>query len=378
MNKNKLAIIFLFSLNIIPVFGLWWGNRPETGLVQYGENIDKEKLELLEDKQIIHFLGQDKNNMVIGTYTIRNNGDEYKTTLGILFQEWGGYPNPEELNLQFFVNNKKVKYYIINNGAAVKMGEKRIDLPQSSTCWTLIDVTFPRNSIVTVKVQHTRIYSSYNSPYMEHFPGLLDWKGPTKFSVEIKNEEKNINNVEEYWISNIAFTSKTLDYNHWWIDLNMNEYLQTLQDMETSLIKLQIKNGNTFLIEFREDFYKNYHRSFMLDWRYWEFGYNYLYIEGENEIYFGMFNDTHLRSSITKRLLGPYELIFLTKKQLQVMRNVFYARHGYIFKTKDMQAMFENGAVNYDRNPNFTESMLTDIDRANIEIIKRLEAFSGN
>jgi hypothetical protein len=36
------------------------------------------------------------------------------------------------------------------------------------------------------------------------------------------------------------------------------------------------------------------------------------------------------------------------------------------------------GNINYKENPNFKENMLTDTDRANIEIIKRLEALTEN
>jgi len=375
---KKLVIIFLFYLNIIPVFGLWWGDRPETGLVQYGKNIDKDRLELLEDKQLIHFIGQNKENIVIGRYTIRNNDAEYKTTLGILFQEWGGYPDPEKLNLQFFINNNKINYYKIYNQWSVNMGEEKIELPQSSTCWTLIDVIFPKNSVVIIEVKHKEIYSSYNSPYLEYFPGLLYWKGPTKFSVEIINEYISSNNVENYWVSDIVFTSKTSDYKGW-VELNMNEYLQTLKDMETSIIKVLRKNENIFLVEFKEDFYKNYHRSIMIERRYWDSGPDgYIYVNGKDEIYLEpLFKDSLERNNnITKRLLGQYELIFLTKNQLRIMRNVFYARHGYIFKEKNIQAMFERKF--WWKNPNFNESMLTDIDRVNIETIQKLEKLDEN
>jgi hypothetical protein len=379
VERKIISIIFLFCLNIIPIFGQGW--TPESGLVQYGENIDRGRLELLEDKQLIHFFRKDES-MVTGTYTIRNSGDEYKTTIGILFQELQGGPNPDILNLQFFVDNEKVNYYKINNYASVNLGEKIIELPQISTCWALVDVTFPKNSIVTVKVQHTGIYSSYNHPSLEYFPKLLYWKGPTKFSVEVINEDKNRDKVEFCWISNIAFASTTYTAYGQRHELNTNEYLQTLQDMDKSIIEIKRKNGNTFLIEFKEDFYNKYPRNIMLKWRDWMNGiYSYIFFDGEeNNEYSILLNFPEKNGDITKRLLGPYELIFLTNNQLRVMRNAFYARHGYTFKTEDMKAMFENFSVNiqYQKNPNFHEGMLTDIDRANIETIKKLETLTEN
>jgi hypothetical protein len=369
--KKIISIMFFLYLNIIPNFGQGW--TPESGLVQYGENIDRERLELLEDKQLIHFFREDKS-MVTGTYTIRNSGDEYKTTIGILFLELQGGPNPDILNLQFFVDNKKINYYKIDNYASVNLGEKIIELPQRSTCWALIDVTFPKNSIVTVEVQHTGIHSSYNHPSLEYFPGLLYWKGPTKFSVELINED--INKVEFYWISNIAFASKTYtDYGQRH-ELNTNEYLQMLQDIDKSIIEIKRKNGNTFLIEFKEDFYNKYPRNIRLEWRLWGVAHvEYIFFDREeNNEYSILLNFPKENDDITKRLLSPYELIFLTNNQLRVMRNAFYARHGYTFKTEDMKAMFKSIYI----NPNFHEGMLTDIDRANIETIKKLEALTEN
>jgi hypothetical protein len=383
VGSKIIPFIFLFCLNIIPVFSQRWepaypqGWMPESGLVQYGENIDRDRLELLEDKQLIHLFNQESKSMVTGIYTIRNGGDEYKTTIGILFQELQGGPNPDILNLQFFVDNEKVNYYKIYNYASVNLGEEMIELPQTSTCWALVDITFPKNSIVTVKVQHTGIYSSYNHPSLEYFPKLLYWKGPTKFNVEVINEfiyDKH-SIVEYFWISNITFTSMTKPTYGRWQFLHTNEYLQTLQDMEKSIMQIQRKNENTFLIEFKDDFLKNYHRSIIIKWRYWSSPYFIILNSNINEITLDFLEKDN---DITKRLLGTYELIFLTNNQLRVMRNAFYAQYGYIFKTEDMQAMFINGVNNYYQNPNFNESMLTDIDRANIETIKKLEALTEN
>jgi hypothetical protein len=57
------------------------------------------------------------------------------------------------------------------------------------------------------------------------------------------------------------------------------------------------------------------------------------------------------------------------------MRNAFYAQYGYIFDSKDLQNMFEDVSI-YTPNPDFHEDMLTEIDRANIETIRRLEELS--
>ena len=84
--------------------------------------------------------------------------------------------------------------------------------------------------------------------------------------------------------------------------------------------------------------------------------------------------------------ITPYQYIFLTNRQLQVVRNAYYARHGYIFRNLALGKMYDSnvfsarsfGNINYRENANFTELMLTATDHANIAIIQRLEALAGN
>ena len=150
-----------------------------SGLVQYGENADREKLELLEDHQIVQLTGN-YGYSISGTYTIQNSGDAYQTTLGILFQEWGSSTpySVEEAGLQFFVNNEQVQYTEVITDRGFAMDNIKFDLIQDSTSWALIDVLFPANSIVEIQVQYTAEFSgviddtwlSYNTSYP--FAGL--------------------------------------------------------------------------------------------------------------------------------------------------------------------------------------------------------------
>jgi hypothetical protein len=80
--------------------------------------------------------------------------------------------------------------------------------------------------------------------------------------------------------------------------------------------------------------------------------------------------------------LEPYELIFLNRWQLRVMRNTFYARYKYKFNDNNLNLVFYTNYGNgfYDSvppdnwyNKNFTESIFTPIERKNIEIIQNLE-----
>lgn len=77
--------------------------------------------------------------------------------------------------------------------------------------------------------------------------------------------------------------------------------------------------------------------------------------------------------TLNTKLLSEDDLRNIPKSDLRIMRNEIYARHGYIFKSKDMQEYFSkkpwyNG---YESNTNNIE--LNDIEQKNIALIKRYE-----
>jgi hypothetical protein len=84
--------------------------------------------------------------------------------------------------------------------------------------------------------------------------------------------------------------------------------------------------------------------------------------------------------NISRRELAQYEFIFLNNWQLRIMRNAFYARYRYRFRDDTLNEIFYGLYINdyYFNannfyNANFTESMLSPVERRNIQIIQRLE-----
>ena len=63
----------------------------------------------------------------------------------------------------------------------------------------------------------------------------------------------------------------------------------------------------------------------------------------------------------------------LDKAQLRLMRNAVYARHGRTFKSVDLQSLW-NCYTWYKTNPNYSDELLTDIDKYNIKLIQQYEA----
>lgn len=77
-------------------------------------------------------------------------------------------------------------------------------------------------------------------------------------------------------------------------------------------------------------------------------------------------------SKLDFRLIDD-DLKNLDKEQLRLMRNAVYARHGRLFKSVDLQSLF-NCYAWYKKNPNYSDNLLTEIDKYNIELIKMYEA----
>lgn len=74
----------------------------------------------------------------------------------------------------------------------------------------------------------------------------------------------------------------------------------------------------------------------------------------------------------SERLLTEDDLAGMTGRDLKIMRNEIFARHGYIFKTEDMKAHF-NSQPWYEGRYDDVSSMLSDIEIKNVSFIKKHE-----
>ncbi len=71
-------------------------------------------------------------------------------------------------------------------------------------------------------------------------------------------------------------------------------------------------------------------------------------------------------------LLSPSDLSSFSRYDLKIMRNEIYARHGFIFKTPEMKSYFSQQFW-YKGQYNNVTSMLSTIEKQNIELIKKYE-----
>ena len=72
------------------------------------------------------------------------------------------------------------------------------------------------------------------------------------------------------------------------------------------------------------------------------------------------------------RMITTADLLDRSKAELNIMRNEIYARHGKMFSSPDLQDYFSRKPW-YREDPAYTDSMLSDIDRENIKIIREYE-----
>ncbi|MCR5289290.1 MAG: YARHG domain-containing protein [Treponema sp.] len=70
--------------------------------------------------------------------------------------------------------------------------------------------------------------------------------------------------------------------------------------------------------------------------------------------------------------LTDSDLKDLDKAQLRLMRNAVYARHGRTFKSVDLQSLWECYTW-YKKNPDYSDALLTETDKYNIELIQKYE-----
>lgn len=75
---------------------------------------------------------------------------------------------------------------------------------------------------------------------------------------------------------------------------------------------------------------------------------------------------------LSERLLTEFDLQGLSKNDIRLMRNAIFARHGYIFKNKELADYFSSMDWYEPRYSDVT-SMLTEIELKNIEFLKKHE-----
>jgi len=71
------------------------------------------------------------------------------------------------------------------------------------------------------------------------------------------------------------------------------------------------------------------------------------------------------------------DLYPLTPHELRILRNIYYARKGYRFKSKELEVFFSNN-YSYKARYKIEEIQLTEMEKQNIKLIKKVELDKKN
>ena len=72
-------------------------------------------------------------------------------------------------------------------------------------------------------------------------------------------------------------------------------------------------------------------------------------------------------------ILSNQDIENLNKGELEILRNMIYARHGYSFKNRKMRYFFDSWIDWYIPVSTDIRAKLTDLEKKNIDLIKRYE-----
>lgn len=85
--------------------------------------------------------------------------------------------------------------------------------------------------------------------------------------------------------------------------------------------------------------------------------------------------DVGIYPQSSQRELKESDVNNLTKWELEVMRNEIFARHGYCFKKKNLRETFEELDWYVPNNAD-VKDLLTDVEKKNVELIKKYEKYN--
>jgi hypothetical protein len=353
-------------------------------LVRYRTTGKEDRLRLIKEEEKITLF--DTHYQITGEYTIKNNGAECTEILGLVMYTFYSHSSVTP-GIQFWVNDQKVPCEIIPaetefdaNGFVV-----------TAINWAVIPVTISENCTSVIRFRYINhgqsppigYYIFVNPRNSSLKLNYLD--GTPEFRVRIENKSLTNKLYESRWITNFQITQKDSAEK---TDI-FTHLMKEDGGLDTDLLSMNKTYYNSWTIDFKKKFIEEYERNLVLFLTRWDGldAYCFMPISDAGGIGLGFLMRREITNhqnnyykevevDISKRRLAPYELFFLTNRQLRLIRNIFYARHGYIFKDKELEKCFkyDSSAIFYTPNPEFRETMLTDIDKANIETIKQLEA----
>lgn len=269
-------------------------------------------------------------------YIFRNNGETTECEVGFpetQFENTTEDSSDTIRNFKTTVNGKQENTFL--RPADILIGKS---LHQKISKFYTKNVIFSGNDTTKIHIEYDVSYSKntygHGSFLADYYLGsAVCWNKLEKLNLQI-----NIH-YEHYYIDEINFDHL--------IDNNKPNNIEILKYKNSRSCKLEFSNINLTLdTQVKIYLHNDDYDVFGLPWDY-NFEY-YVYPE--------------------------YCFHLLTKEQLRKARNLIYAWHGYIFKSKDLRIFFEKWNNWYKPNENFSEEMFNEKELQNLKILKQIEA----
>lgn len=343
--KRTVFLILLILVNITV-----YGNDSRIIGVGNPELLSSDSTSIFINKEIIQLnLNKDDFSVIID-YEYYNPDDTMDVTLGFPIKI-------DSHSNKTFVSNFKT---VFNNVVIDSLQENTIIKPNDNNQelyqWITRKVTFPGKAYTKSRITYSCEYS-YNGffSYANYILGSAkSWAGPIR-SLDVLIEVSN-NRMATNWTigsfnqdspsSDIRFTNGHFLFQFTNFALNGTENIRIFTS----------KYNNPYDASNFGDYYMG-----------WAWGSHYIYLQ-----------PTENRSKNSKRIL------LLSKDQIQLFINCFYALHGYTFSNKDLYNYFTNNPSvfsgsddipewKYTPTKYFNESMFNTIEKENLQYLRELK-----
>jgi hypothetical protein len=261
-----------------------------------------------------------------------------------------GYPD----SLEFFVNGEKREYQ-------AKLREIEQDIGYRTRLHheyvLFIDVEFPQNIPVTVRVRYHNLVlhdEGVENTYRDTIPcGTGRRNGPAEYTLIVENRSHDL-----FWITGTSGIIPQINL----LDKDLVEL-----GVEYTVIGDNVTGFR--LTPLRQN--KDMDAKIVLSRNF------YAYAKGT--LLFDFIPYINRGIEVSEEILKPYKLLLLTSRQLRILRNAFYAQYGYNFKDPELRDLFQEMQDQWERpilnarSSIFSESLINQIERENISIIRELE-----
>jgi len=351
--RTKLYIITLsfFALVLVPCSALC----DEAAIDVYGGSAklkDGNATEIRMDSETVRIeLGQSIYT-VDATFEFYNEGGTTTVTVG--FPQFGeGYIGPKGVqnfySFQTWVNGIECQVKRVH-GAILTVDERIISpdeltperrkmTPYYERKWLVKEVTFPSQEKTITRVRYSAPYGTWDSAVYLYGTGR-SWKG------NIGEARFIVKSTPKAWLYNFDFGKWAGGRYH------VRKYgISRLSEYECELV----------LRNFKPEEWESFSMGSSTHAHPWTDFDTGTFCEGQGWEY-------------DKKVIPDEMLDMLSSKQLRLFRNTFYAVHGKIFQSQELNNYFKNEQRScYKPNPDFKESDLNDIEKANIQKIADYE-----